>query len=84
MEFRVSWRATHPNSGHFAARHGQLLFAVPTLPLPRATALDTLIDMGSLGMLPNGEDMLERELQELSAANAVEEELVLLKAGYAQ
>lgn len=44
----------------------------------RATALDALIDNGSLTPL-GGEDPVERELQELAASKAVEEELAILK-----
>ncbi|MCP4421350.1 MAG: PspA/IM30 family protein [Chloroflexi bacterium] len=49
--------------------------------LARAAALDTLIEMGALDALPNGEDRLERELHEVTSTGAVEEELALLKAG---
>jgi phage shock protein A len=45
----------------------------------RASALDALIDNGSLTPL-GGEDLVERELQELTASKAVEEELAALKA----
>jgi len=44
----------------------------------RATALDALIDNGSLTSL-GGEDTVEHELQELAASKAVEEELAALK-----
>jgi len=49
--------------------------------LARASALDALIDSGSLGMLSGGGDMVERELRELTAATAVEDELMALKSG---
>ena len=45
----------------------------------RASALDALIANGSLTPL-GGEDTVERELQELAASKAVEEELAALKA----
>jgi phage shock protein A len=45
----------------------------------RASALDALIDNGSLTPL-GGEDTVERELQELAASKAVEDELADLKA----
>ena len=45
----------------------------------RASALDTLIENGSLTPL-GGEDTVERELQELTATKAVEEELAALKS----
>lgn len=45
----------------------------------RASALDALIDNGSLTPL-GGEDTVERELQELAATKAVEEELAALKS----
>jgi len=45
----------------------------------RASTLDTLIDNGSLTPL-GGEDTVERELHELAASKAVEEELAAIKA----
>jgi phage shock protein A len=45
----------------------------------RASALDALIENGSLTPLV-GEDTVERELQELAASKAVEDELAALKA----
>lgn len=45
----------------------------------RATALDALIENGALTP-PDGEDPLERELRDLAAAGAVEDELAQLKA----
>jgi phage shock protein A len=45
----------------------------------RASALDTLIDSGSLTPL-DGENTVERELQELAASKAVEDELEAIKA----
>jgi phage shock protein A len=45
----------------------------------RASALDALIDNGSLTPL-SGEDPLERELRELAATQAVDDELAALKA----
>jgi phage shock protein A len=44
----------------------------------RASALDALIDNGSLTPI-GGEDTVERELQELAASRAVEEELEAIK-----
>lgn len=52
--------------------------------LARASALDALIDSGSLGRLSDGGDLVERELREISAASAIEEELAALRDGERQ
>jgi phage shock protein A len=49
--------------------------------LARASAIDSLIDSGSLQLMAGGGDMVEKELHELTAAAAVEEELAALKVG---
>ena len=46
----------------------------------RASALDTLLDAGSLTLPGPGGDSVERELRQLSAAGAVDDELATLKA----
>ncbi len=45
----------------------------------RASAIDALIESGTLA-LPGGGDLVERELRELAAGQAVEDELAALKA----
>lgn len=49
--------------------------------IARASALDTLIEGGSLEPAVGGTDIIEVELQKLSTKNAVEEELALLRSG---
>jgi len=45
----------------------------------RASAIDALIESGTLA-LPGGGDLVDRELRELAAGQAVEAELAALKA----
>lgn len=47
--------------------------------LARAVALDSLTDGGALGALPSSVDRVDRELRQLAAVKAVEEELAELK-----
>jgi phage shock protein A len=46
----------------------------------RASAIDSLIDSGSFALPGGGGDLVERELRELAAGQAVEDELIALKA----
>ena len=48
--------------------------------LARASAIDSLIDTGSLELVTGGGDLVERELREVTAASAVDEEMTALKA----
>ncbi|MCH7574979.1 MAG: PspA/IM30 family protein [Candidatus Marinimicrobia bacterium] len=52
--------------------------------LARASAIDGLIDSGSLELPTGGGDLVERELREITAKSAVEEELAALKAEQGQ
>jgi phage shock protein A len=45
----------------------------------RASALDALIENGSLTLV-GGDDAVERELQELAASRAIEDELAAMKS----